>query len=91
VITSFARLRGPDLADWMTEHVAFPSSMVDRITPVTTDADRDRLADEFGVEDAWPVVCEPFLQWVLEDDFPTGRPAFEAAGCRWSTTWRRTS
>jgi mannitol 2-dehydrogenase len=80
VITSFARLRDPDLANWITATVAFPSSMVDRITPVTTDADHGRLAEDLGVEDAWPVVCEPYLQWVLEDHFPTGRPAFDAAG-----------
>ncbi len=80
VLTAFARLRDTELAAWIGTHVAFPSSMVDRITPVTADADREQLAAEFGVEDAWPVVCEPYLQWVLEDDFPTGRPAFEAAG-----------
>jgi mannitol 2-dehydrogenase len=80
VLTAFARLRDTDLAAWIGTHVAFPSSMVDRITPVTTDADREQLAAEFGVEDAWPVVCEPYLQWVLEDDFPIGRPFFEAAG-----------
>jgi mannitol 2-dehydrogenase len=54
--------------------------MVDRITPVTTDADREEIAEEFGVQDAWPVVCEPFEQWVLEDRFSLGRPPFEEAG-----------
>jgi mannitol 2-dehydrogenase len=54
--------------------------MVDRITPVTTDVDRARLSDAFGVEDAWPVVCEPFAQWVLEERFPDGRPPWEDAG-----------
>lgn len=80
VITDFARLRDQDLGDWIEASVAFPNSMVDRITPVTTDADRELLATEFGVEDQWPVVCEPYIQWVLEDDFPTGRPAFETVG-----------
>jgi mannitol 2-dehydrogenase len=54
--------------------------MVDRITPATTDRERQILAREFGVEDGWPVFCEPFMQWVLEDDFPLGRPALETVG-----------
>jgi mannitol 2-dehydrogenase len=54
--------------------------MVDRITPATSDEDRARLADEFGLTDGWPVVCEPFTQWVLEDHFPAGRPPFEDVG-----------
>jgi len=54
--------------------------MVDRITPVTTDEDRTELARRFGVEDQWPVVCEPFTQWVLEDEFGLGRPPLEDAG-----------
>ena len=54
--------------------------MVDRITPVTTDADRAEIRDRFGIDDRWPVVCEPFTQWVLEDDFPLGRPPYEQAG-----------
>ncbi|OLT14957.1 mannitol dehydrogenase [Serinicoccus sp. CUA-874] len=86
MLTSFARMQdenreGADpLADWMEEHVQFPNSMVDRITPVTTQEDIDALADRFGVEDAWPVVCEPFTQWVLEDHFTAGRPAVEEVG-----------
>jgi mannitol 2-dehydrogenase len=78
--TAFARLRDPELGQWVEEHVRFPNSMVDRITPVTTDADRRELATRFGLRDRWPVVCEPFTQWVLEDAFPTGRPPFEQAG-----------
>ena len=66
---------GHELAD-----VSFPSSMVDRITPQTTDADRDEVRERFGVEDQWPVVCEPFTQWVLEDAFTAGRPPYEDAG-----------
>ncbi|MCU1489265.1 MAG: Mannitol dehydrogenase domain protein [Acidimicrobiaceae bacterium] len=69
-----------DLARWMDEEMRFPNSMVDRITPVTTDADRRALADRFGVTDRWPVVCEPFVQWILEDEFASGRPALEAVG-----------
>ena len=60
-------------------NVAFPSSMVDRMVPATTDEDRRRLRDA-GVDDPWPVVTEPFSQWVLEDRFPSGRPPWERAG-----------
>jgi mannitol 2-dehydrogenase len=80
MITAFARLRDSDLGAWIGEHVAFPNSMVDRITPVTTDADRELLASQYGIEDRWPVVCEPFAQWALEDSFPLGRPEFELVG-----------
>ena len=80
MIGAFAGLKDPDLADWLEREVSFPNSMVDRITPVTTDADRALLAEQFGVEDAWPVVCEPFTQWALEDHFGAGRPPFEDVG-----------
>lgn len=80
VFTAFAELRDPDLAAWITERVRFPNSMVDRITPQTTDADRAELARRFGIEDRWPVLCEPFAQWVLEDSFSAGRPPLEQAG-----------
>jgi fructuronate reductase len=68
------------LARHIADEVAFPSSMVDRIVPATTDADRARIAVELGVEDVWPVMTEPFCQWVIEDDFPAGRPAWEKFG-----------
>jgi mannitol 2-dehydrogenase len=77
---AFATLRDPELGTWVQQHVAFPNSMVDRITPVTTDDDREEVRQRFGVDDAWPVVCEPFTQWALEDVFPLGRPPFEEAG-----------
>ncbi len=77
---AFAHAKDPDLADWIEAQVPFPNCMVDRITPVTTDADRVLVADRFGIEDAWPVVTEPFTQWVLEDDFVSGRPPYEEAG-----------
>jgi mannitol 2-dehydrogenase len=80
VFTAFARLRDPELGEWVTSTVQFPNSMVDRITPVTTDEDRAQISERFGVEDAWPVVCEPFTQWALEDKFPSGRPSFEDVG-----------
>jgi len=78
--TTFARLRDPELGEWIEEHVTFPNSMVDRITPATTDADRDAVRERFGIDDRWPVVCEPFIQWVLEDAFCAGRPPYEDVG-----------
>jgi len=80
VFTTFARLRDPELGDWIERAARFPNSMVDRITPVTTDADRAEVRDRFGIEDRWPVVCEPFTQWVLEDSFTAGRPPYQDAG-----------
>jgi mannitol 2-dehydrogenase len=77
---AFAALRDPELGEWVREQVPFPNSMVDRITPVTTDADREELAARLGVDDLWPVVCEPWTQWVLEDSFACGRPPLEDAG-----------
>ena len=79
MFTAFARLVDPAFADWMDGHVRFPNSMVDRITPVTTDDDRADIRERFGVDDGWPVVAEPFFQWVLEDDFGLGRPPYEDA------------
>ncbi|GGR89654.1 mannitol dehydrogenase family protein [Deinococcus sedimenti] len=80
VLTAFARRQDPDLADWIDREVAFPNSMVDRITPVTTDTLRADLERDYGVRDAWPVVAEHFTQWVLEDHFTCGRPPLELAG-----------
>jgi mannitol 2-dehydrogenase len=80
VFTAFARLRDPELAAWIEQEVRFPDCMVDRITPATTDADRADVRAHEGIDDAWPVVCEPFAQWVLEDDFSAGRPDLEAVG-----------
>ena len=80
VVARLAELRDADLGRWMTGEVAFPSTMVDRIVPATTDEDRARIAGRLGVEDAWPVVTEPFSQWVIEDRFPAGRPRFEDSG-----------
>lgn len=80
VILAYANVLNPSLANWISTTVAFPNSMVDRITPVTTDADRAMAREGFGVNDAWPVVTEPFTQWVLEDTFSSGRPAFERVG-----------
>lgn len=77
---AFARFVDPELADWIDAHVAFPNAMVDRITPATTDEDRADLGEDTGLQDAWPVVAEPFFQWVLEDTFTSGRPPYELAG-----------
>lgn len=79
-VTGLARLIDPELADWVGAHVAFPNSMVDRITPATSDRERTLLAKDFGIEDNWPVFCERFRQWVLEDHFPAGRPTLDKVG-----------
>ncbi|WP_434724406.1 mannitol dehydrogenase family protein [Mesorhizobium sp. RIZ17] len=87
LLIEFAKLRasrgnadGRPLAGYIADEVAFPSSMVDRIVPATTDADRTRIAQQLSLEDAWPVMTEPFRQWVIEDRFPAGRPAWEKFG-----------
>jgi fructuronate reductase len=80
VLTRLASLRDAGFGAWVAEDVAFPSTMVDRIVPATTDEDRARIAARLGAEDAWPIVTEPFSQWVIEDCFPTGRPRFEDSG-----------
>ena len=80
MLTAFAKLQDPDLGQWIADNVAFPNSMVDRITPATTPADIQMVRDQFGIEDAWPVVAEPFTQWVVEDNFCAGRPDWELVG-----------
>lgn len=80
MLGTFAESQDPDLAQWIDREVKFPNSMVDRITPVTTESDIDLLEQEYGIKDAWPVTCEPFIQWVIEDKFSNGRPAFEKVG-----------
>jgi mannitol 2-dehydrogenase len=80
MFAAYAELVDPALAAWIRSSVSFPNSMVDRITPVTADSDRALLAEKFGLVDRWPVVCEAYTQWVLQDEFPTGRPPWEDAG-----------
>ncbi|MFV9633217.1 mannitol dehydrogenase family protein [Mycobacterium neumannii] len=75
--TTYAERVYPGLGEWIGTHTKFPNSMVDRITPVTTPDVVDVVATEFGIDDAWPVVAEPFTSWVLEDDFANGRPPLE--------------
>lgn len=79
-LVTLAGLRDPALAKWIEDCVAFPSSMVDRITPKTSQQDRDAISRRFGVADLWPVVTEPFTQWILEDDFCNGRPPLDRVG-----------
>lgn len=80
IITGFAALRSPELQRHVKENVAFPSTMIDRIVPATTDEDRRLAATATGLEDAWPVITEPFTQWVVEDHFTLGRPPLERVG-----------
>jgi mannitol 2-dehydrogenase len=75
--TAYADRTHPGLSEWMRAHTKFPNSMVDRITPVTTPDVIAVVANEFGVDDRWPVVAEPFTSWVLEDDFADSRPPLE--------------
>lgn len=82
MVLAFAARQDPELAAWIERAVCFPNAMVDRITPVTTAADRAYLANELGLVDAWPVTCEPFCQWVIEDRFSNGRPAWEKVGAQ---------
>ncbi len=82
MVLAFAQLRDPSLCQWIAEHVTFPNSMVDRITPTTTDEDRAVVLEKWGIHDEWPVVCETFQQWVIEDTFCNGRPAWEKVGAQ---------
>jgi len=79
-VAGLAELINPELAQWVRQAVAFPNGMVDRITPATGPRERAALEADFGIVDAWPVFCEEFKQWVLEDHFPAGRPALEKVG-----------
>ena len=80
MLLAFAEAQDVELAQWIAQEVCFPNSMVDRITPVTTNADIKILEQTYGVLDAWPVTCEPFIQWVIEDNFSNGRPELEKVG-----------
>lgn len=83
-LLSFAELRDPELSALIGEQVSFPNSMVDRITPTTNEDHKRWLKQTYGIEDKWPVVCEPFIQWVLEDDFCNGRPEWEKVGVQFT-------
>lgn len=79
-LTGFARLIDPEFGAWVSEALSCPNTMVDRITPVTSDRERERLRREFGIEDRMPIFCEGFRQWVVEDRFTDGRPPLEKVG-----------
>jgi mannitol 2-dehydrogenase len=81
-LVSFAALRDPDLARWIDTHVAFPSTMVDRITPSTSKSEREFVEHTFGIADRWPVVTEPYCQWIIEDSFSDARPPLEEVGAQ---------
>jgi fructuronate reductase/mannitol 2-dehydrogenase len=81
-VLAFAEMRDPALARWIAAEAAFPSTMVDRITPGTTDEDRQALEARLGLRDRWPVPCETFRQWVIEDRFAAGRPPWEEVGAQ---------
>ncbi len=80
MVLAFAHKQDQDLANWIEKKVCFPNTMVDRITPVTTPELLNYLKKEHQLEDDWPVGCEPFIQWVIEDDFSNGRPPLEQLG-----------
>lgn len=85
MLLAFANKQDPELAEWIDANVCFPNAMVDRITPVTTSMDIEFLQTEVGINCAWPVTCEPFVQWVVEDRFSNGRPAWENVGVQFVT------
>jgi mannitol 2-dehydrogenase len=76
-VCDLACAQNKELGDWIKETIKFPNSMVDRITPATTDETRKFVKDNYGYEDVSPIFCEPFTQWVLEDKFTSGRPALD--------------
>jgi mannitol 2-dehydrogenase len=80
MLLAYVEAAEPRLTGWIEKHITFPNSMVDRITPVTTPSDIENLKSVYGIEDAWPVVCEPFIQWIIEDNYSNGRPAWESVG-----------
>jgi mannitol 2-dehydrogenase len=80
LVLDYSALYSESLSKWIEENCSFPNSMVDRITPMTTQADIDELKQDWGIVDGWPVVAEDFTQWVVEDNFIQGRPEWEAAG-----------
>ena len=82
MLLAFAGRQDPDVAKWMEAEVRFPNAMVDRITPSTTPEDVAAVQSATGLHDAWPVTCEPFCQWVIEDQFSAGRPAWESVGAQ---------
>lgn len=79
-VLGMAQKRSAALSEWIDSHVSFPGTMVDRIVPAATDASLAEITDALGVEDPCAISCEPFIQWVVEDNFVAGRPEWEVAG-----------
>ncbi|HEY0785300.1 MAG TPA: mannitol dehydrogenase family protein, partial [Acidobacteriaceae bacterium] len=84
-VSGFAEMKDPGLRAWIEANVAFPNSMVDRITPATTDVERALIGERFSIEDGWPVFTEPYRQWVLEDTFCNGRPPLDLVGVQFTS------
>lgn len=82
MITALAAQQDPSLSQWIEEHVAFPNAMVDRITPVTSKSDIEYVESTFQIIDKWPITCESFSQWVIEDNFCCGRPNWDLVGAQ---------
>jgi mannitol 2-dehydrogenase len=80
MLLTYIKEAEPGLIDWIEKQVTFPNSMVDRITPVTTPSDIENLKSVCGIEDTWPVICEPYIQWIIEDNYSNGRPDWESVG-----------
>ena len=84
-LLAFCRERDAQLEKWISANVAFPNCMVDRITPATTELEREYVRVTYNIDDAFPVVAEPFIQWVIEDHFCNGRPALEKVGIQFTS------
>jgi mannitol 2-dehydrogenase len=82
MLLAFVKVAEPRMTDWIKKEIAFPNSMVDRITPVTTLKDKENIKAVFSIDDACPVVCEPYIQWVIEDNYANGRPSWETVGAK---------
>ena len=80
MLQAFTEKQDMELANWIAKEVTFPNTMVDRITPITSPIDIDYLQNTYQLKDGWPVICEPFIQWVVEDTFSNGRPPLEKLG-----------
>jgi mannitol 2-dehydrogenase len=82
MLMAYVKKAEPRMTDWIEKEIAFPNSMVDRITPVTSLKDKENLKAVFSIDDACPVVCEPYIQWVIEDNYANGRPSWETVGTK---------
>ncbi len=82
MLLAFVQKQDSELAHWIEQHVAFPNAMVDRITPISKQSDIDYVSQAYGVTDGWPITCESFTQWVIEDTFSNGRPNWDTVGAQ---------